>query len=152
MPLVGTRELRLILDVGIELARRIPEQAERPAASRVIPHACSHEPTRARHARHLPKSCDGVRHEVNDELCQRGVELVIAERHLLGRGALHADPRVALLHGNHEGCRRVDGGHGRRPQPLHELARKGAWAAADIEHSLTGGDLREIGELGSEEG
>jgi hypothetical protein len=60
---------------------------------------CVEEPaemTLARHASHLAKSCDGVRHEVNDQLCQGGVERSISERQLLRRGALHADPRVAL--------------------------------------------------------
>jgi hypothetical protein len=62
----------------------------------VIPNARRHGTLAARHARHLAKSDDGVGHEVNDELCQGGVELVLSKRQLLRRSALHAYPGVTL--------------------------------------------------------
>ena len=57
--LAGTRKLRLILDVGIKFARRLPKQAERPLAAGVIPNARCHDTMLARHACHLTKSHDG---------------------------------------------------------------------------------------------
>jgi hypothetical protein len=101
--LAGTRKLRLILDLGIKLVRCLPEQAEWPLAATVIPNARCHDTTLARHARHLTKSHDGVCHEVNDELCQGGVERMISKRQLLRRSASHADPGVALLSCCNEG-------------------------------------------------
>ena len=150
MALAGTRKLRLILDVGIKLARRIPKQAERPLSAGVIPNARRHHTMLARHASHLTKSHDGVCHEVDDELCQDGIERLIFKRELLRCSALHVDPGVALLSCCHEGFRRIDGRHGGRSQPRDQLGRECARAAADIEHSLTSGDRREIGELGRE--
>jgi len=94
--LARTRKLRLTLDVGIKFARRLPKQAERSLAASVIPNACRYDTVLARHARHLAKSYDGLCHEVNDQLCQGGVERPVFKRQLLRRSALHADPRVAL--------------------------------------------------------
>jgi hypothetical protein len=91
-----TREARLILDSGVEVARRLPEHAEWSPASGVIPHARRDDTVLARHASHLAKTCDGVCHEVNDQLGQGGVERSIFERQILGRGTLDADPRVTL--------------------------------------------------------
>jgi hypothetical protein len=92
----GTRKLRLILHAGIKLARRLPEQAERPLAASVIPNARCHDTMLTRSARHLTKSHDGVCHKVNDELCQGGVKGLISKRQLLRTSASHADPGVAL--------------------------------------------------------
>lgn len=102
--LAGAGKLRLILDVRVEVTHRIPERAERPLAVGVIPNACGDDTMLARYARHLAKSHDGMSHEVNDELCQGGVEHLISKRQLLRRGALHADPGMALLGRCHEGC------------------------------------------------
>ena len=83
MALSCPRELRFILDAGIELLRRLPEQAERPLAAGMIPHAGGPHTICARHARHLAQSRDRVCHEVNDELRQGSIEHVIPERQLL---------------------------------------------------------------------
>lgn len=80
MALTCTRELRLILGVAIKLMRRLPKHAERPLAAGVIPNTRCDDTMLARHARHLLKSPDRLRHEVNDELCQGGVESLIAKR------------------------------------------------------------------------
>ena len=101
--LARSREVRLTLDMGIKLARRLPEDAEWSPAAGVIPHACRHDTVLAGDASHLTKSHDGVRHEVDDELCQRGVERSIFEGQVLRRSALHADPRVARLSCCNEG-------------------------------------------------
>src|SRR5439155_8734482 len=99
----GTRELRLILDVAIELTRSLPKHSERPLAAGVIPNTRCDDAVLARHARHLAKSHDRVRHEMNDELCQGGVERLVSKRQLLRRSALHADPGMALLSCHNEG-------------------------------------------------
>ena len=144
--LARTRELRLTLDGGIELAGRLPEEAERPLVAGVIPHARRYDAVLARHARHLAKSFDGICHEVNDQLGQGGVECSSFERQLLRRGAVHADSGVALSSRGNEGLRGIDGRHVVRSQPPDQLGRECAGAAADIEHSLTRVHCSEIGE------
>ena len=96
VPFASTRKLRLIVDVRIKLAGRLPKQAERPLAAAVIPYARCHDTMLARHTRHLAKSQDGVCHEVHDELCQGGIERLISKRQLLRRRASHVDPGVAF--------------------------------------------------------
>jgi hypothetical protein len=49
-----SREPSLALNVTIEFAYRIPEEAERSPTTIMIPHARSHDPTTASHAGHLP--------------------------------------------------------------------------------------------------
>jgi hypothetical protein len=100
--LTRTRELRLIRDVAIKLTRCRPKHAQRPLTAGVIPNARCHHAMPARHARHLAKSHDRVCHEVNDELCQGGVERPILKGQVLRGSALHADPGVALLNCRHE--------------------------------------------------
>jgi hypothetical protein len=122
--LARAREVRLTLDVGIKVARRLPERGEWPPATGVIPHARGDDTVLARHASHLAKSHDGVCHEVDDQLCQGGVERSIFERQLLRSSAFHADPGVALSSCCDERLRRIDGGHGARSQPPGQLGRE----------------------------
>lgn len=77
LALAGTGKLRLIPDLGVEFARRIPEQAERPLTAGVIPHACRHDTARAGDARHFTEPLCGVFHEVNDELRENTVECLV---------------------------------------------------------------------------
>ncbi len=86
---------------------------------------------------------------MNDELRQRGVERLLVERQLLGRGTLHVDAWVALSSCCDEGLRRIDGGHGGRSQPRDQLDRERTRSTADIEHSLTGSNGREIRDWGA---
>ena len=67
------------VDLGVELARRLPERAERALPAGVIPDACCDAPAFARHARHLAQPRDGIGHEVDDELGQGGVERPVRE-------------------------------------------------------------------------
>ena len=80
----------------------LPEPAERPAAAGVIPHARRHDAVAARHARHLPQPGHGLRHEVDDELRQGGVERPIVEGQLLRGRTLDLHARVALSQGSDE--------------------------------------------------
>ncbi len=54
--LTSTGKLRLILDLGVEFARRIPEQAERALTTSVIPHACRHDTAWANDAHHFAQA------------------------------------------------------------------------------------------------
>ena len=103
MALTGTRELRFILGVAIKLERRLPEHAERPPAAGVIPNTRCDDTMLVRHARHLAKPADRIRHEVNDELRQGGVERLVSKRQAFRRSALHADPGMALPSCRNEG-------------------------------------------------
>ena len=97
------RELRLVLDGGIELAHSLPVHAQRALSAAVIPHGCRHDASLARDTRHLAQSRHGICHEVDDELRERGVERLLGERQVLGRRALHRDARVAFANGFDEG-------------------------------------------------
>ena len=67
--LTGTRKIRLIFDLGIELSRGLPEHAERSLTAAVIPDTGGDDAIPTRHTRHLRQSRDGMRHEVHDQLC-----------------------------------------------------------------------------------
>ena len=77
---------------------------------------------------------------------ERGVELVVRVRKLLGGGETHRDRGMALLRGRDEALRRIDGAHGRRSHPPDELGRQRTRTATDIHHPLSvadGGEVRE---------
>ena len=82
----GLRPAATILDLGIELARRIPEQAERALTASVIPHARRHDSAWANDAHHFAQPLSGICHEVNDELRENSVECLVRE------GSCSADP------------------------------------------------------------
>ena len=152
VPLTSTRERRLVVGVGVELPRRIPEHAQRPAATGVIPDARRHDAPAACHTRHLAQSRDGGFHEVHDELCECDVEGVVSERQLLGRRPLHGDLGMTLSSGRHEGLRWIDRRHRRGSQPRDELGGEGPGAAPHVERELPAGDASEVGERRGEEG
>jgi hypothetical protein len=89
--------MRFILDYGVQLARGLPKEAERPVTACMVPDARCDDTTLPSHARHLTQSSDRVLHEMNDELCQGRVEGFVRKRQFLGRRASHGDLRVALL-------------------------------------------------------
>ena len=74
----------------------VPVHAQRPLTAAVIPHARCDDASLTGDARHLAQPRYGIRHEVDDELREGGVELVLAERQLLGGRTLHRDARVAF--------------------------------------------------------
>ena len=77
--------------VGVELPGRVPERAQRPLTTAVIPDACGHGPARPGHACHLRHARRGIAHEVDDELRERRVERVVRERQLLRGGEPDVD-------------------------------------------------------------
>jgi hypothetical protein len=62
MPVASICQGRLVVNVGVEVARRVPEQAQRTAATCVIPDARSDDATMTRHSRHLGQPGDRIRH------------------------------------------------------------------------------------------
>ncbi len=145
--LASTGKLRLILDLGVEFARRVPEQAERALTASVIPHACRHDTTWANDAHHFAQPLAGICHEVNDELREHSVESLVRERQLLCRPKSHVDAGVTLSGRRDERLGRINSRNEVRSQSPYQLGGESAWTTADIEHSLTGHDPREIGEL-----
>jgi hypothetical protein len=135
---------------GIALPDRLPEQAEWTTAAFVVPDTRRHDTMPACHTAHFPKACDGVRHEMDDELCERGIECVILEREPLRGRSSHRDSGVAFLSRRYEGLRRIDRRDRRWSQSPHQFRGQRTRAATDIEHSLPGSNCREIGEEGSE--
>jgi len=139
--------LGFVLDPMIEFACRVPEKAERPLATSVVPNACGHDTMRPGHARHLAKPSHRVRHEVNDKLGESGVKHLISKRQLLGRRPTDTDAGVPLLHRCNKRFRGIDRSYGGRPEPPGQLGGQRTRAATDIEHKRTSRDPREIGEL-----
>lgn len=111
------------MDIGVELVRCVPERAEWSGAGLVIPHARGHEAISTGHAAHFGKSRNGVGHEMHHELGQRDVEHSTFEWELLSGGTTNIDRGVTLLSRGHEGFGRIDGRHGGRSQPPHQLGR-----------------------------
>jgi hypothetical protein len=60
MALTGAGELRFVVDLGIELTRRLPEQADGAATTAVIPYACGHDTIPPDYARHLGQARDRI--------------------------------------------------------------------------------------------
>ena len=136
MAFAGTRKLRLIHDVGIKLARRLPKQAQRPLATPVIPDTSGNDTVPPRDARHVGQAGNRVCHEVDDQLREGGVERPIRKREVLRGPLQHLDAGEACPRGRDKRLGRVDGRHGGGPQPCDQLGRQCARAAADIDDPL----------------
>ena len=106
--LAGTGTLRLILDLGIELARRIPEQAERGLTASVIPHARRHDTAWPNDAHHFAQPLPRICHEVNYELRENSIERLVRKRQLLCRRESHVDARVTVSGRRDEGLGRIN--------------------------------------------
>jgi hypothetical protein len=149
--LASTGKLRLILDLGIEFARRIPEQAERALTTSVIPHARRHDTAWVNDAHHFTQPLSGICHEVNDELRENSVERLVGKRQLLCRRESHVDAWVTVPGRRDERLGRINSRNEVRSQPPYQLGGKRTWTTADVEHSLTSRDTREIGKLRCEQ-
>jgi hypothetical protein len=86
-------------------------------------------------------------HEVNDELRESSVERLVRKRQLLRRTKSHVDAGVTVSGRRDERLGRINSRNEVRSQPLYQLGGESAWAAADVERSLTSRDPREIGKL-----
>jgi len=61
-----TGQARLVARRRVQLARRPPEQGQRAAAARVIPHAGRDRPARTGDPAHLAQARHRIGHEMND--------------------------------------------------------------------------------------
>ncbi len=147
MALTGARELRLVVNRGVELTSRLPEHAERALTAGVIPDARGHDTIPPGHARHLGQSSDRIGHEVDDELCEGCIERLVRERQVLGGRPSYVDTRVSRSGRDHERLGGVDGRHGSGSQARDELGRECAGTAAHIEHPLLAAHLGEVRQL-----
>ena len=95
---------------GVDRVRRVPEGAEHRHPAAVVPRAGRDLAARLDDALHLPHAAFGVGHEVDDELREGGVERIVLERQLLGRGDADVRGRQPRAAGRDEGSGRVDGG------------------------------------------
>ena len=146
----GSGKLGLVLRAGIELAGGSPEHGQRRAIAGVVPDARCDDPTGACHSRHLAQSCDGVGHEMDDELCECRVEDAVVEGQAFSGREVHVDCRVARFRRGDERLRWVDRRDCLPADPPNKLARERAGAAAHIQHTLPFADSCEFGQLGCE--
>ncbi len=86
----------------------------------------------------------GARHEVYDELGQRGVELAVAEGQLPGDAVAHVDAGMPVAHRLDEGHGRVDRRHRGGAQPRDQLGGEHPRPATDVEHPLPARHAREF--------
>jgi len=84
---------------------------------------------------------------MNDELCQRKVELVVGEWQRFDHAATHIDVGLARADSRDKCLGRVDCRHRRRAQSGHEFLGQCARTTADVECSLPGSDTRQRDEL-----
>jgi hypothetical protein len=103
MALASAGTPRLIIDIRIKRARRVPENLEWPLTAGMVPNTRRHHTILACHPAHLAKAPNRVCHEVDYELSQGGVEGLIGEWELFGRSASHIDFGVPLMCRGYEG-------------------------------------------------
>lgn len=140
----GTRQLRLVFDARIELARRCPEEAERPLSASVVPHASCDDAVWLRHTGHLAQSDDGISHEVNDELRECSIEQPILERQFLGCGQLHPYSGISNANRFDKALRGIDRANSVGRQPPDQFFHKSPRPASHVDDSLTRLDPREV--------
>ena len=140
-------EVRLVLSVRIDVVHRLPERRERAAAPGVIPHAGGDPSARPGDPSHLRQPGHGIGHEMNDQLGERGVELVVREGQLLGGAGPHVDPRDAFAQRRDERGGRIDRRDGVDAESLHQQRGQCAGSATDVEHPLTCLQIRHLHEL-----
>jgi hypothetical protein len=88
---------------------------------------------------------------VDDELREGGVESTARERQSLGRRLQNVDTGVPRSGCGHERPGGIDRGDRRGSDPVDELGRQRAGAAADVQHALTCAHSSEVGELRREQ-
>ena len=145
--LADAGQVRLVVGAGIEFAHRPPEDAQRPAAARVVPDAgCDHAAGPGDPA-HLPQARDRVGHEMHDQLGQRGVEGGIAERQPFGGGVPDVHIGQPLARRGYERRGRFHRAHRVRADPLHQFGGQRAGSASYVEQPLAAAGPGQVGEL-----
>ena len=114
----------------------VPEWAQRPRPAAVVPYARRNEASLPRDAPHLPKTGDGVGHEVDDELGERAVEAAVGEGQLLGRRLPDVDIGMSRPRCGDKRLRRVDRGHRLGAETGDELGGERARSAAHVDDGV----------------
>ena len=142
MALARARQPRLVLGARMQLARRVPERAQRALAAGVVPDARGDDAARLRHACHLAMPATGSAMKWTTS-CAIAASNSSSRTAALGGSAPHVDPRMRSRAASTNGS---DGSTAaRRPaEAAHELGRERARPAADVENSLPAGDAREV--------
>jgi hypothetical protein len=70
----GTRARGLIVDIDVQHPSGLPKRAEWTVSTSVVSDTGRDHSVRLRHAPHLAQARDGIDHEMNDQLRERGVE------------------------------------------------------------------------------
>lgn len=137
-------QLRLVLDLRIELVRCFPEDPQRSLPTSMVPHTGSHGSPRPGDSQHLSEPRDRVRHEVNHQLRQRRVEHSTVKRQLLCRSTLDSQSGIAGGDCRGKTIRGIDRAHSFGRKPPDQLARQRPRTAANVEHMLTRSDARKF--------
>ena len=87
--------LVLCRGLGSDRCRGIPESSQQPHLAGVVPDGSAYDSAGLRDAHHLGQAPRRIAHEVDDELCQHGVERAVAERQRLGGSDADIRPRYA---------------------------------------------------------
>jgi len=113
----------------------------------VIPDAGRNDTTLPRDPSHLRESFPRIQHEVDDELSKRGIERLIRKGQLLCGPFPDLHVRVSRPCSCNEWLGGIDSRHCRGAYPCDQFCRQRTRAATHIDHSLTGGNPRNVSEL-----
>lgn len=122
--LAGAGPVRQLTGSGIQLTDGPPEHSQRPAITRVVPHARRGEAARLGDPCHLSQPHHRVRHEVDDPLRQRHVERALGEGQPLRCRQAHVHAGKSFPDRRHERRRRLSRAHRACPGPARQLSRQ----------------------------
>ena len=108
MAFANACEVGLVDDIGVELARCIPEHADGPRPPAKSQTDAATTPRFRVTRTDTADSHGGVLHEMDDLLRQCRIELRVLERQLLCGCSPHVDARMTLLYRGDEGLRWID--------------------------------------------
>ena len=100
MAFANASEVGLVDEVGVELARCIPERADRASAAGVVPDGRRHDPALPGHATISATPAVGSSIRQDHQLRQGRVELRVLERQLLSGSTTYVDARMTFHRGD----------------------------------------------------
>jgi len=134
----GTRQPRFVVNARVELPRGLPEETEGALVAGMIPDGRDDDAVTPGHPPHLGKTSDRIRHEMDHELGQGGVECIVRERQLLRRGSTDVDAGVSSPGRRRERLGWIDCGHVCGVDQFDKDGRERARATAHVEDALAG--------------
>ena len=147
MPGTGAGEPGFVLRAGIERVRGVPERAERPTTSRVVPDASRDDATRPRDAPHLAEAGERIGHEVDHQLGEGSIESGVIERQVLGRCQPNIDAGLPEPGRGNERFGWIDGRDVLGSDAADQLSGQGTRSAAHVQHALSGRDAGQVRHL-----